>query len=147
MRKSTKVVERYLSCLEEGDLERMTALFARDAVVHSPLYGERAADGFYRDLFSVTNQSEIEPLGVFVQEGREDVVAARFRYRWTLEDGSVTEFECVDIFELVMEPPRAWWRAWGSERGGNIEIKKLTIIYDTQDARPKFQGVRQGVGR
>lgn len=46
-----------------------------------------------------------------------------------------------------MEPPRAWWRAWGSEKGGNIEIKKLTIIYDTQDARPKFQGVRQGVGR
>jgi len=139
LRKSTEVVERYLSCLESGDLNEMTGLFAHDAVVQSPLYGEREADSFYRDLFSVTNQSEIHRLGVFVQEGREEVVAARFRYRWTLEDGSVTEFECVDIFELVMTPRRPWWRAWGSDGGGNIEIKKLTIIYDTQDARPKFE--------
>lgn len=138
--KPTEVAEKYLDCLRAGDLDGMDELFSEDALVHSPLYGEREARAFFRDLFSVTGRSEIELMDVFRHASRDDLVAARFRYRWTLSDGEVTDFECVDVFELELGERRAKWRLFGGgEDRGTVEIKRLTIIYDTRDARSKFE--------
>ena len=131
---SRAIVERYLQCLRTKDLDGIATLFAPTARVLSPLYGEREAGGFFEELFSVTEASEIELFEVFESQGREGSVAARFRYRWTLADGSVSELDCVDLFEL-RRAPGGWWRR------GPVEIVKLTIIYDTHEARPRFDEV------
>jgi hypothetical protein len=47
-------------------------------------------------------------------------VAAYFRYDWTLKDGKVVTFTCVDVFEFQD----------GSER-----IASMSIVYDTHPLR------------
>jgi len=113
--------------LQKADYEQLMQLFASDAVVLSPLYGKRPAAAFYKDLFADTQQSELTYLTTFT-DPTERKIAVNFLYRWTLADGAVTTFDCVDIFEL-------------DENG---KIKLLKIIYDTAKTRPMFQQNKSG---
>lgn len=47
------LVTAYLNALGASDLDAMLALFADDAVVHSPLYGTLPAREFYPGLFGI----------------------------------------------------------------------------------------------
>lgn len=132
----TTLIDSYLECLRTKDLGGIATLFAPNAIVCSPLYGEQAASGFFESLFAVTEASEITLHEVFESVGRPESVAARFHYRWTLGDGSVSDLDVVDLFELS-RPVGGWWRR------GPVEIVKLTIIYDTHEARPRFEEVRE----
>ncbi|MCD4719973.1 MAG: hypothetical protein K8S13_08955 [Desulfobacula sp.] len=50
-------------------------------------------------------------------------MALHFHYIWTLKNGKIVEFECVDIFEIT--PDRK-------------KFAKLKIIYDTAPVRADF---------
>lgn len=120
-----EIIKKYLSALEKSDYENLISLFASNAIVHSPLYGEVKARKFYQDLFKDTTKSVITLKDIFISEDGSKG-AVNFLYSWTLSDGSAVAFDCVDIFKF------------NSER----KIQELTIIYDTSQTRPKFDKLK-----
>ncbi|MEO5920315.1 MAG: nuclear transport factor 2 family protein [Pseudolysinimonas sp.] len=119
------LVDRYLRSLGDADLDGMLALFATDAIVHSPLYGDLPATDFYPKLFADTAAAELTLLGSMRGEsiaGRT-MVSFLFHFDWTLPDGTAAPFDVVDVAEL--------------DDSGRIE--SLRIVYDTVDVRPAFE--------
>ena len=55
---------------------------------------------FFKKLAQASSKSVITPidLSVSVQASSVVRVAAYFRYDWTLNDGRVVDFTCVDVF-------------------------------------------------
>lgn len=121
------VVKNYIRGLEKGSYEDVIVLFAPHALVHSPLYGEIEAAGFYKELFSDTTSSKITLKSTYISTDNPRGAAAHFIYSWTMKDGSLAEFECVDVFEF----------------DSNGKIEKLTIIYDTKDTRLYFEKMHE----
>jgi len=120
---SKELCKQYLDALNEGNLEKVLSLFAPDAVVVSPLYGEIPATTFYNDLFADTNRSETKLLNIFDSVSGNSSLAIHFHYSWTLKNGKVVNFECVDIIEITPDTKK---------------INKLKIIYDTAPLRAVF---------
>jgi ketosteroid isomerase-like protein len=120
-----ETIEKYLSALEKSDYENLINLFAPNAIIHSPLYGEVGAKKFYEDLFKDTNKSVITLKDIFMSEDNSKG-AVNFLYDWTLSDGSPVSFDCVDIFKF----------------NSDGKIQELTIIYDTSQTRPKFDKLK-----
>lgn len=112
----------YLQALEAGDLTDLTRLFAEDAVVVSPLYGEQSAPAFFRQLLADTDHSVITPLRLFYEE-TERSGAAHFLYEWILNGGRHVAFEVVDLFRF-------------DDAG---KIQELRIIYDTARTRTALE--------
>lgn len=121
-----KITTLYLDALKEANYDNLIHLFSDDAIVLSPLYGKRKAHEFYRTLLSDTKQSELIPLTLFLN-AKGNAAALHFIYRWTLADGSITTFDCVDIFDF----------------DENYKICQLKIIYDTAPTRPLFDGLER----
>jgi hypothetical protein len=117
------ILEIYLKSLEAGDAKTIINLFSEDGIIHSPLYGNKPAKDFYKDLFADTSQSVITLLNIFKSFTNPNIAAAHFRYGWTLRDGTKTDFEAVDVFNF-------------DEHG---KIKEMTIIYDTAKTRRAFE--------
>jgi hypothetical protein len=117
----------YLNNLNEGNLDKVRALFVKGATVVSPLYGVQTAHDFYADLFRDTTNSETTLLNVFDTSETSQSIALHFRYQWTLADGKQVSFECVDVFEM-------------NDAGNKFE--KLTIIYDTAPLRNDFDNLK-----
>jgi ketosteroid isomerase-like protein len=115
-----QLCQDYLRALNNGNLEDVLSLFFPDAVVVSPLYGEMEVMKFYADLFKDTNLSETSLLNVLSSNTNETVAALHFHYKWTLKNGKIVEFECVDVLELSDDKER---------------FRKLKIIYDTAPIR------------
>ena len=113
-----KIID-YLRALEQADYAQLIRLFHPDANVFSPLYGKQSPQIFYRQLLEDTRQSKIEILD-FYQGQHPQNWGVNFLYHWTLENGTTTTFDCVDLFEF----------------NGAGEIISLRIIYDTQNTRP-----------
>jgi len=120
---ATDIYKQYLDALNESSLEKVLALFDPDAVVVSPLYGEMPATTFYKALFADTNRSETKLLNIFHSIGENSSVALHFHYIWTLKNGKIVEFDCVDIFEITPDKNK---------------FTKLKIIYDTAPVRADF---------
>lgn len=118
-----EICRQYLDALNKGNLEKVLLLFDPNAVVVSPLYGEKPATIFYKDLFGDTNRSETNLLNIFDSISGNASVALHFHYIWTLKSGKTVEFECVDVFEMT--PNRK-------------KFNKLKIIYDTAPIRADF---------
>ena len=122
-----QTVNNYLSALEAADLEKLLSLFTDDARVKSPLYGYINAKQFYSDLFVDTESSVLTVHDVFLSTSDNPKAAAHFHYQWQMKNGSVTEFECVDVFEFD---------------GGTGKIASLSIIYDSGRTRAAFEELR-----
>lgn len=120
------VAKAYFQGLEKGSHEDVIKLFASGARVHSPLYGQIDAVRFYKELFADTQSSKITLKNTFINPENENTAAAHFVYSWTLKDGTLVHFECVDIFEFVPQSDK---------------IQCLTIIYDTYHTRVGFKKV------
>lgn len=120
-----KAVRTYLDCLVRADLSVLLGLFAPEAIVVSPLYGEMSAKHFYPDLFADTRTSVITLHTIFTNPVASKAVV-HFHYGWTLADGSKVGFSCVDIFQF----------------NANGQITRLEIIYDTAATRPAFDRQR-----
>ena len=122
-----KLIKKYLDALQEGDTEQLLAIFDENATVISPLYGQLPAKQFYKDLFQDTNQSKITLLNTFQSNENEDTCTGHFRYDWTMKDGTLVTFECVDVFKVSEEH----------------KIQHLTIIYDTYGIRQSFEKLKK----
>ena len=120
-------IKCYLEALQDGDFETLMTLFTKKAKVVSPLYGVQKANVFYRDLFRDTNRSKIKLLGIFTNL-EDNTASVNFIYEWTLANGRLTTFDCVDIFHFNKKN----------------KITQLKIIYDTQQTRPLFNEVNKG---
>ncbi len=125
--KNMGIIHTYLQALESADAHTIIELFADDGVVHSPLYGQMKAKEFYKDLFKDTTSSSIMLLHTFESGENPLILAAHFMYRWTMKDGAVTQFECVDIFSC----------------DSDMKIMELRIIYDTAKTRPAFENIHK----
>lgn len=122
-----KTIKEYLKYLEVGSYENIIKLFSNDASVHSPLYGEIKAKKFYQDLFKDTSKSKITLMNIFVSQNNSQIAAGHFRYDWILKNGTLTSFECVDVFRFAK---------YG-------KIAELTIIYDTSKIRTSFEEMKR----
>lgn len=119
----TDAIRHYLACLHATDVAGLIACFEPDGVVHSPFLGTLLARDFFPRLAQASQRSVITPLDLFVstEAGAErSRVAAYFRYDWTLKDGKIVTFTCVDVFEF---------------RAGSDRIADMNIVYDTHPLR------------
>ena len=91
-----QTLKKYLQFLEAADYENLISLFAKEAVIYSPLYGKVAAVKFYKDLFEDTAESKLTLLNIFIGEN-ENTAAVHFQFDWTLVDGTAAHFEVVDV--------------------------------------------------
>lgn len=120
-------VRTYLRHLHASDTAGLISTFEDDGVVHSPFLGMMKAQEFFPKLAQASQQSVITLIDLFssVHPAEGTVrVAAYFRYDWTLSDGRLIDFTCVDVFGF---------RAKGSKR-----IDSMHILYDTHPLREKI---------
>jgi len=111
-------MKAYVDALNQNSAEECEKLFTSDGVVISPIYGEKKANIFFKEMFGDSSNTKIDLINIFLSED-ESAGAAHFICHWTLKDGTPTTLNVADIFEF-------------SEDG---KIKKLLIIYDAQEAR------------
>ncbi|MNT71940.1 hypothetical protein D3C72_2104960 [compost metagenome] len=83
------------------------------------------ANDFFNKLAQASSGSVITLIDLFesVQPVTDVVrVAAYFRYDWTLSDGRLVDFTCVDVFSF---------------RRDSVRISEMHIIYDTHPLRER----------
>ncbi|MBT2327068.1 nuclear transport factor 2 family protein [Variovorax paradoxus] len=118
-------VRTYLQRLHASDTAGLIASFEEDGVVHSPFLGTMKAREFFPRLAQASSQSVITLIDLFasVQLADDTVrVAAYFRYDWTLSDGRLVDFTCVDVFGFRLVSDR---------------IASMHIVYDTHPLRER----------
>lgn len=122
------LIKRYFDGLQSGNAEEILSVFEEDGIVLSPLYGKMTAKQFYTDLFKDTNESKITLLNTLQSFENKDTCAGHFKYDWTMKDGSLVTFECVDVFKV----------------SSNNKFQQLTIIYDTYGkVRESFDNLKR----
>ncbi len=117
------IIKAYFHGLETASYEQVIKLFDKNAIVHSPLYGDVKAETFYRDLFAVTTSSKITLKNILLSANNPQVAAAHFQYDWVLKDGTPAPFECIDVFQFSTDN----------------KIVDLKIIYDSHNTRRAFE--------
>ena len=118
-------VRTYLQRLHASDTAGLIATFEDEGVVHSPFLGTMLARDFFLRLAQASSQSVITLIDLFasVQPAADTLrVAAYFRYDWTLSDGRLVDFTCVDVFGF---------------RPGSDRIASMHIVYDTHPLRER----------
>ncbi len=125
MKSKKEISIAYIDFLQRGSLQDLLGLFAENARVDSPLYGEMKADDFYRELGNDTANSELKLKGIF-EEKDSDSIALYFNYKWTMKNNELVEFDVVDIIEF----------------DESNQIIKLKIIYDTFKSRAMIKKLR-----
>ncbi len=116
-------IRAYLRHLHASDTAALIACFEEDGEVHSPFLGRMAPGAFFAKLAQASSRSVITPIDLFASvEPKAEMlrVAAYFRYEWTLNDGRVVDFTCVDVFSF---------------RQGSARIHSMHIVYDTHPLR------------
>lgn len=113
-----EIATNYLEYLENGDVERIIALFSPNGIVESPVYGCMKATLFYPKLKSDTSNSKLKLRGIF-EDNETSSLALYFNYTWILKNNKKVAFNVVDILEFDAQH----------------KISKLTIIYDTVRSR------------
>lgn len=118
-----ETVRAYLRHLHASDTAGLVSVFEDQGLVHSPFLGTMKAVDFFPRLAQASSQSVITVIDLFasVQVPDDTVrVAAYFRYDWTLNDGRLLTFTCVDVFGF---------------RPGCSRIASMHIVYDTHPLR------------
>jgi hypothetical protein len=120
-----QLADAYLAALQASDEAGVLALFAGDAIVHSPLYGPVPAAEFYPALFRDTTRASLTLHGVTsgTSPAGAPLAGLWFHFAWRLGDGRDAPFDVVDMLEL----------------GPDGLITALHIIYDTVEVRPAFE--------
>lgn len=112
-------VAEYLRELERCTPETICQLFSEDADIYSPFLGWMKPKSFFEKLQQSSGPSTITPIDICVSTMGNRRATGYFRYDWTLKDGSIAPFDCVDVFEF-------------SDDG---LIDKMVIVYDTHSIR------------
>ena len=113
-----EIAKKYIEFLSIGDVAEIVNLFAENGKVSSPIYGEKQAGKFYKELSEDTITSELKLKGIF-EDADSDRIALYFEYKWTVKSGKIVEFDVVDILDF----------------DGKNKIIELKIIYDTVISR------------
>ena len=121
-----EIAEKYLEFLARGELHYVIALFSEEAIIHSPIYGTKRANAFYRTLGEDTALSALKLNGIFEEENTNRL-ALYFNYKWTLKNKKQLVFDVVDILKFDE---------------GN-KITELKIIYDTVNARAVIEALKK----
>jgi hypothetical protein len=110
--KHKETMTRYLEAVSSGELTRVLALFAREAVVHSPTQGgPKKPQEFYPALLEKTKGTVFRAKSFFHGEP-PGTAAVLFDYC----KPDAPPFDCVDIFAFDAQG----------------KIKELWIIFDTK---------------
>ncbi|MEM7161215.1 MAG: nuclear transport factor 2 family protein [Bacteroidota bacterium] len=126
MNSKKRIAHEYLLHLEKNEMDKVIALFHKDGLVDSPVYGQEKAAVFYQKLRSDTLNSQLSFKG-FYDDVEGNSFALYFKYKWTLKNGKELEFDVVDIFELDAES----------------RIVSLKIIYDSTITRAFVKGLNE----
>ncbi|WP_425092747.1 nuclear transport factor 2 family protein [Tropicimonas sp. S265A] len=111
-------VHAYFAALTAGDTSAIVALFAKNAMVHSPFLGEVAAPAFFAKLAAASNGSNLKVFDVLLNADASSA-AGHFRYDWTLASGDTLSFEGVDLFHFAPDG----------------RFARMAIYYDTHPLR------------
>ena len=111
-------IRNYFKRMTDGDIEGIIAMFADDGHVVSPFLGKVPARPFFEKLGNASSNSVLTVHDVLIGEDG-GTGAGRFRYDWTLADGSDLSFEGVDHFTF----------------GDDLKFKSMKIYYDTYPLR------------
>ena len=114
----TAILKRYFQALTDGDTAEIVSLFHPEGEVMSPFLGVMQATPFFAKLSEASNGSFLTVLDILHGVDGQ-TAAARFRYDWTLKDGSDVAFEGVDHFTFDAED----------------RILRMNIYYDTHPLR------------
>lgn len=127
---SKTIATQYLEALEAGNVEHVLSLFTQDALVNSPLYGDRKASEFYPELFQDTANSRLTLKGVMDGNATDGtkLVSIWFYFDWMLANGEPAPFDVVDVLEM--------------DTNSGL-IKKINIIYDTFPIRGAFNSSKE----
>ena len=114
----TQILNRYFQALTDGDTKTILSLFHPEGEVMSPFLGVMKATAFFAKLSEASNGSFLTVLDILHGvDGKTS--AGRFRYDWTLKDGSDVTFEGVDHYTFDDED----------------RILRMNIYYDTHPLR------------
>ena len=120
-----EIAKKYIEYLSIGDVEKIINLFAANGKVSSPIYGEKPAGLFYKELIEDTINSSLQLKGIF-EEVDSNHIALYFEYTWTVKSGKMVQFDVVDILDFDEDN----------------KIIKLKIIYDTVISRKLVQEMK-----
>lgn len=112
-------IARYLTRLEQCDVDGIVALFSNDAQIYSPFLGWMNPRPFFAKLREASGQSRIEPIDTLVSVTGAPRAIGYFVYHWGLKDGSQVRFDCCDVFDFDVAGL----------------IQRMTIVYDTHPIR------------
>ena len=121
-----KIARRYLHLLSDGDTEKIIALFSKNGIVNSPLYGKKRADEFY-DLLGIATISSALAFKKIFRSTNSIEIALYFEYTWTVKSGKTVVFDVVDIIKFDHEN----------------KIQELTIVYDTAITRKLLEQMKK----
>lgn len=111
-------IRHYFKLMTDGDIEGIIALFADDGYVVSPFLGQMGARPFFEKLGNASTNSVLTVFDVLIGvDGQTG--AGRFRYDWTLADGSDLSFEGVDHYTFAADG----------------RFQSMRIYYDTHPLR------------
>ncbi len=116
----TRVLKSYIQALDRSDYAAVKGLFAPEAKVRSPFFGEMPAGPFFDRLDQASATNVITPIDILLSDTCSNNAAAYFRYEWTVRDGTVITFNVVDRFTFEPDGDR---------------VTYLDLIYDTHPIR------------
>ncbi|RZK11358.1 MAG: nuclear transport factor 2 family protein [Flavobacterium sp.] len=126
MKTKREIAEKYMALLSTGKVEEIISLFTFDAIVSSPIYGEKKASLFYKELIDDTTSSALKLKGIF-EDRNLNSIALYFEYTWTLISGKIVVFDVVDV--IVFDDEH--------------KIVSLKIIYDTVVSRDLVNQIKK----
>ena len=115
-----RILQTYMTALDQSDYSTVKTLFAPGGKVKSPFLGEMPADLFFDRLAGATSQNVITPIDIFLSSAEKNHAVAYFQYDWTVQDGTLITCKVMDLFTFERDSDK---------------ITYLDLIYDTHPIR------------
>ena len=115
-----RILQTYMTALDQSDYSTVKSLFAPGGKVMSPFLGEMPADPFFDRLAGATSKNVITPIDIFLSSAEKNQAVAYFQYDWTVHDGTLITFKVMDLFTFERDSDK---------------ITYLDLIYDTHPIR------------
>src|SRR4051794_28322617 len=97
---SLKICKQYLSFVDNGDLPGVLSLFTSNAVVVSPMSGTTTIASFHQKFFADVKQSRTNIKNIFATVNDVSSVALHLTHTLLLANGTLLEFEGVNVFNM-----------------------------------------------
>jgi hypothetical protein len=115
-----RILQTYMTALDQSDYSTVKSLFAPGGKVKSPFLGEMLADPFFDRLAGASSKNVITPIDIFLSSADKNHAIAYFQYDWTVRDGTLITFKVMDLFTFEQ---------------GSDKVTYLDLIYDTHPIR------------